>query len=67
MKRVILKISGEALANQSGSGINPEYVGKIALEIKSLPLKIVTANLSTGIFKTLVKNSKLYSILSFLK
>lgn len=36
MKRVILKISGEALANQSGSGINPKYVGKIALEIKSL-------------------------------
>ena len=36
MKRVILKISGEALANQGGSGINPEYINKIAKEIKSL-------------------------------
>ena len=36
MKRVILKISGEALANQSGSGINPKYINKIAKEIKSL-------------------------------
>jgi uridylate kinase len=36
MKRVILKISGEALANQSGSGINPKYINKIALEIKTL-------------------------------
>lgn len=36
MKRVILKISGEALANQSGSGINPKYIGKVALEIKTL-------------------------------
>lgn len=36
MKRVILKISGEALANQGGSGINPKYINKIALEIKTL-------------------------------
>lgn len=36
MKRVILKISGEALANQNGSGINPQYINKIAKEIKSL-------------------------------
>ena len=36
MKRVILKISGEALANQGGSGINPDYINKIAKEIKSL-------------------------------
>ena len=36
MKRVILKISGEALANQSGSGINPKYINKIAKEIKAL-------------------------------
>ena len=43
------------------------YLIKISLGIKSLPLNIVTANLSTGIFKTLVKNSKLYSILSSLK
>ena len=36
MKRVVLKISGEALANESGSGINPEHINKVALEIKTL-------------------------------
>ena len=36
MKRVILKISGEALAYNGGQGINPDYVNKIAREIKSL-------------------------------
>ncbi len=36
MKRVVLKISGEALANQGGCGINPKYISKIALEIKTL-------------------------------
>lgn len=36
MKRVILKISGEALANESGSGINPKLVAEVAEEIKAL-------------------------------
>lgn len=36
MKRVILKISGEALAGKNGSGINADYVNQIALEIKEL-------------------------------
>ena len=36
MKRVILKISGEALANESGSGLNPTYVAEVAKEIKTL-------------------------------
>ena len=36
MKRVILKISGEALANESGCGLNPTYVTEVAKEIKAL-------------------------------
>ena len=36
MKRVILKISGEALANESGCGLNPAYVTEVAKEIKAL-------------------------------
>lgn len=36
MKRVILKISGEALANESGSGLNPKLVAEVAEEIKAL-------------------------------
>ena len=36
MKRVILKISGEALAGNNGRGINAEYIKEIALEIKEL-------------------------------
>ncbi|MBI2083891.1 MAG: UMP kinase [Deltaproteobacteria bacterium] len=35
-KRILLKISGEALASSSGSGINPHVVGKLALEIKEI-------------------------------
>lgn len=36
MKRVILKISGEALAGKNGSGIDASYVNEIASEIKEL-------------------------------
>ncbi|MDD2258385.1 MAG: UMP kinase [Bacilli bacterium] len=36
MKRVILKLSGEALGHESRAGICPEKVNKIALEIKQL-------------------------------
>lgn len=48
MKRVILKISGEALANQGGSGINPKYINKIAKEIKSLHDKGVQIGIVNG-------------------
>lgn len=35
-KRIILKLSGEALAGANGQGINPEKVKDIAIEIKKL-------------------------------
>lgn len=35
-KRVLLKISGEQLAGSDGSGINPEFVGWLAGEIKKV-------------------------------
>lgn len=35
-KRVLLKISGEQLAGKDGSGINPEFVGWLAGEIKKV-------------------------------
>ncbi len=35
-KRVILKISGEALAGDKGTGINPTVIGHLAKEIKSV-------------------------------
>ncbi len=35
MERVILKLSGEALGGKAGMGIDPEEIGKIALEIKA--------------------------------
>ena len=40
MKRVILKISGEALAGANGTGINAAYVKKIASEIEALYKKV---------------------------
>lgn len=48
MKRVVLKISGEALANQGGCGINPKYISKIALEIKTLHDKGVQIGIVNG-------------------
>ena len=38
-KRVLLKISGEQLAGKDGSGINPEFVGWLAGEIKKVTEK----------------------------
>lgn len=35
-KRIVLKLSGEALAGQEGYGISPEVVESIALEIKEI-------------------------------
>ena len=35
-KRIILKISGEALAGDKGNGINPTVIGHLAKEIKSV-------------------------------
>jgi uridylate kinase len=35
-KRILLKISGEQLAGADGSGINPEFVGWLAAEIKKV-------------------------------
>ncbi len=35
-KRVLLKLSGEQLAGADGSGINPEFVGWLAAEIKKV-------------------------------
>lgn len=34
-KRIMLKLSGEALANDKGFGIDPEVVYRLAGEIKS--------------------------------
>ena len=34
--RIILKISGEALAGDKGNGINPTVIGHLANEIKSV-------------------------------
>lgn len=44
-KRVLLKISGEQLAGSDGSGINPEFVGWLAGEIK----KVTEAGIQTVI------------------
>src|ERR1044072_3199182 len=35
-KRVLLKVSGEQLAGSLGSGIDTEFVDKLALELKDL-------------------------------
>lgn len=35
-KRVILKISGEALAGSEGRGINPEVIAHLAMEVKKI-------------------------------
>ena len=35
-KRVILKVSGEALAGEKGFGINPPVIKQIAEQIKSV-------------------------------
>lgn len=39
-KRVVLKLSGEALAGDQGFGINPEVVDSIAQQIKSIKTKV---------------------------
>jgi len=36
MKRILLKLSGEALAGQEGFGIDPDVVGRIAREIEAV-------------------------------
>ena len=48
MKRVILKISGEALAGKNGTGINVVYVKKIAGEIKALYEKVDELGIIVG-------------------
>ena len=48
MKRVILKISGEALAGKNGTGINAVYVKKIAVEIKALYEKVDELGIIVG-------------------
>ena len=35
-KRVVLKLSGEALAGEAGHGINPPEIRKVAEEIKEV-------------------------------
>ena len=35
-KRILLKISGEALAGETRTGINEEMTGKVAKEIREL-------------------------------
>lgn len=44
-KRVLLKLSGEQLANKQGTGIDPEFVGWLAGEIK----KVTEAGIQTVI------------------
>ena len=36
-KRVVLKLSGEALAGEKGFGIDPEIVDSIAKQIQDVP------------------------------
>lgn len=48
MKRVILKISGEALADSNGLGISAELVREIAEEIKELAEQGVQIGIVTG-------------------
>ena len=48
MKRVILKISGEALAGANGTGINAAYVKKIASEIEALYKKVDEIGIIVG-------------------
>src|SRR5574344_1498812 len=35
-KRILIKLSGEALGNEAGSGISPEAIQKVATEIKQV-------------------------------
>ena len=48
MKRVILKISGEALSGDKGNGISATYVKKIALEIEALYKKVDEIGIIVG-------------------
>ncbi len=48
MKRVILKISGEALSGEKGTGISATYVKKIALEIEALYKKVDEIGIIVG-------------------
>ncbi len=47
-KRVLLKISGEALAGEKGFGINNEVVNEIALGIKEIQEKGVEVAIVRG-------------------
>ena len=47
-KRVVLKISGEALAGAKGNGIDSETVGQISEQIKSLRDMGVEVSLVVG-------------------
>ena len=48
MKRVILKISGEALSGEKGTGISAAYVKKIASEIEALYKKVDEIGIIVG-------------------
>lgn len=48
MKRVILKLSGEALANSNGSGMSAQKVKEVALEIKGLVDKGIELGIIVG-------------------
>ena len=49
--RIILKISGEALAGDKGTGINPTVISHLAKEIKSVHDLGVEVAVTCGVVK----------------
>ena len=49
-KRVMLKLSGEAMANKNGFGIDPEVVSRLAREIKEVCEKNIQVCIVAEIF-----------------
>lgn len=61
-KRILLKISGEALMGDQGFGINPDVIGKVAAEIKEaadMGVQIAIVVGGGNIFRGLQASSKL--------
>ena len=48
-RRVVLKLSGEALAGDQGFGINPDVVEEIAAQITALMLRLLSGAAIYGV------------------
>ena len=50
-KRILLKLSGEALQGDEGFGIDPSILDRMALEIKELIVGFVFVTMKGGFFE----------------